>query len=145
MQIKRKIYKVGYTTGVFDLFHIGHLNLLKNAKELCDYLIVGITTDELVMELKGRKPVIPFEERSQIVAAIKYVNQTTKQNRIDELGDYEALNFDVIMKGSDWEGSEKWNSLEKEFEKKGVNIHFFPYTKTTSSTIIRKTLKKVNY
>lgn len=129
--------KVGYTTGVFDLFHIGHLNLLSRAKNQCDKLIVGVTTDELCQDLKGKLPVIPFEERIQIVEAICYVDEVVAQNKIDEIGDWERLAFNIIFKGSDWKGSEKWRNLEGKFRKLNVEVMFFDYTETTSSTAIR--------
>ncbi len=132
---------VGYTTGVFDLFHIGHLNILKKAKSYCDRLIVGITTDALAEELKGKKPAVPFEERYEIVESIKYVDKVVPQEKIDEIGDWEKLKFDIIFKGDDWKGSEKWNNLEKEFETRQVEVQYFPYTQSTSSTILRKYLQ----
>src|SRR5690625_5220677 len=129
--------KLGYTTGVFDLFHIGHLNLLRRAKENCDKLIVGVTTDELCEQLKGKLPVIPFVERMQIVKSIKYVDEAVAQNQIDEISDWKRLNFNVIFKGSDWKGTDKWTDLEKQFQGLNVEVVFFDYTETTSSTVIR--------
>ena len=104
--------KIGYTTGVFDLFHIGHLNLLKHAKENCDFLIVGVTVDELVA-YKHKKAVIPFEERKAIVEAIKYVDKVVPQVTMDKMVAYNEYNFDVMFVGDDWKGSDKWNELEK--------------------------------
>jgi len=134
---------IGYTTGVFDLFHVGHLNILKRAKKMCDELIVGVTTDELTEKRKGRKPIIPFQERVDIVKSIKYVDSVVPQKEINELKDQEKLKFNIIFKGDDWKGSERWNTIEKEFEKRGVKVIFLPYTKTTSSTIIRKVLYEI--
>ncbi len=139
---KKKI--VGYTTGVFDLFHIGHLNILKRASSQCDELIVGVTTDELALELKGKKPVICFEERLDIVSNIKCVEKVYPQEKIDEIGDWEKLSFDIIFKGDDWKGTEKWKHLEEEFAKRGVKVCFLPYTKTTSSTLLKTALEKIN-
>ncbi len=136
--------QVGYTTGVFDMFHVGHLNILRRAKERCDKLIVGVCTDELVQELKGRKAIIPFEERAEIVENIKFVDKVVPQEKIDEIGDYHRLKFDLICKGDDWEGSEKWNKLEKEFKKLGVEVIYFPYTKHVSSTKLRKILNSTD-
>jgi len=133
---------VGYTTGVFDLFHIGHLNILKNAKNHCDHLIVGVTTDQLVVKLKGKDPIIPFEERSEILRSIRYVDKVVPQNKIDEISDWESLGFDIIFKGSDWKGSDKWVNLEKEFSQRNVSVQFFEYTKNTSSTLLRELLYK---
>jgi glycerol-3-phosphate cytidylyltransferase len=133
---------IGYTTGVFDLFHIGHLNILKRAKSQCDELIVGITTDELCMKLKNKVPVISFDERCSIVESIRVVDRVVAQDRIDELADHELYGFDRIFKGSDWEGSPKWTALEKEFAKKGVEVIYFEYTASTSSTLVRSVLEQ---
>ncbi len=139
MKIKKEI--IGYTTGVFDLFHIGHLNILKNSKNKCDRLIVGVTTDDLTEKIKGKGPIIPFCERKEIVKNIRCVDQVVSQNEINELRDLERFKFDMIFKGSDWKGTEKWNNLEKEFSKRGVKVVFLPYTKTTSSKLIRMHLE----
>lgn len=130
---------IGYTTGVFDLFHIGHLIMLKNAKSLCDKLIVGVTTDELV-SYKNKKAVIPFEERLEIVRSIKYVDAAIPQLNMDKMQAYNKLKFDIMFVGDDWHGTEKWNELDEEFAKKGVRIIFFPYSQATSSTLINETL-----
>lgn len=137
---KKKI--VGYTTGVFDLFHIGHLNILRNASSECDELIVGVTTDELTYKLKGKKPVIPFEERVQIVEALKCVDRVMPQAKRDEISDWEELKFDIMFKADDRKGESRWEDLEKKFAKLGVKVKFFPYTKGTSSTLIRECLQK---
>jgi len=133
---------VGYTTGVFDLFHIGHLNILKNDKKNCDYLIVGITVDELV-SYKGTESVIPFEERKQIVEAIKYVDEVVPQKNMDKMEAWKALKFDKMFVGSDWKGTEKWNKFEEDFAKIGVEIKYFPYTKGTSSTHLKRVLNQI--
>jgi len=133
---------IGYTTGVFDLFHIGHLNILKRAKSQCDELIVGITTDELCMKLKNKVPVISFDERCSIVESIRVVDRVVAQDRIDELADHELYGFNRIFKGSDWEGSPKWTALEKEFALKGVEVIYFEYTASTSSTLVRSVLEQ---
>lgn len=130
---------IGYTTGVYDLFHIGHLNLLRRAKEQCDYLIVGVSVDELV-QYKHKHPVIPFEERIQIVQAIRYVDEAVPQENMDKMAAWEKYHFDVMFVGDDWKGTDKWNKLEKDFEKVGVKIVYFPYTKGTSSTLINQVL-----
>lgn len=133
------MYKIGYTTGVFDLFHIGHLNLLKRAKSMCDYLIVGVSTDDLVA-YKNKKPVIPFNERIEIVKAIKYVDKVVPQENMNKMEAWKKYKFNVMFVGDDWRGTEKWNNYEKEFEKIGVKIQYFPYTKGTSSTLINQVL-----
>ncbi len=134
--------KIGYTTGVFDLFHIGHLNLLRKAKEQCDYLIVGVSTDALV-SYKHKQAVIPFEERKQIVAAIKYVDEVVAQENMDKMAAWERLHFNVMFVGDDWKGTSKWNEYERQFKEIGVEIVYFPYTKGTSSTLINETLEKL--
>ena len=135
--------KIGYTTGVFDMFHIGHLNIIKKAKENCDYLIVGVTTDEEVVRVKNKKPIIPFNERIEIIKSISYVDQVYVEDNTDKLLAWEKLKFNIIFKGDDWKGSEKWRYYECEFEKKGVKIQYFPYTKSTSSTKLRAVLEKI--
>jgi glycerol-3-phosphate cytidylyltransferase len=134
---------IGYTTGVYDLFHIGHLNLLKNAKSQCDELIVGITTDELCLDIKNKLPVIPFSERVAIVEALRIVDRVVPQTEIDEIQDHQRYGFHKIFKGSDWKGSLKWNRLENEFAGLGVEVVYFNYTETTSSTLIRNVLEKM--
>lgn len=133
---------IGYTTGVFDLFHIGHLNLLKNAKGLCDKLIVGVTTDELV-SYKGKKAVIPFEERLEIVRNIQYVDAVIPQESMDKMENWKKLKYDVMFVGDDWHNTPKWEDFEKQFDEVGVKIVFFPYTKGTSSTLINDVLKNL--
>jgi glycerol-3-phosphate cytidylyltransferase len=133
---------IGYTTGVFDLFHIGHLIMLKNAKSLCDKLIVGVTTDELVL-YKNKRAVIPFSERLEIVRSIKYVDAAIPQHDMDKIGAWKKLKFDVMFVGDDWYDTPKWKELEVEFNKVGVKIVFFPYTKGTSSTLINDVLLKI--
>ena len=133
---------IGYTTGVFDLFHIGHLNMLKNAKSLCDKLIVGVTTDELLVNYKKKKSVIPFEERIEIVRDIKWVDAAIAQKNMDKYGAWEKLKFDIMFVGDDWYNTEKWKKIEEKFKKVGVRILYFPYTKGTSSTLINEILVK---
>ncbi len=134
--------KVGYTTGVFDLFHIGHLNLLRRAKEQCDYLIVGVTVDELVA-YKNKKAVIPYEERKGIVEAIRYVDKVVPQTTMDKMEAWCNLHFDVMFVGDDWKGTEKWNQYERQFREVGVEVVYFPYTKGTSSTLLNEVLLKL--
>ena len=131
---------IGYTTGVYDLFHIGHLNLLKNAKGLCDKLIVGVTTDELV-QYKGKKPVIPYVDRAEIVRSIKYVDAVVAQENMDKLTMCKKLKANILFVGDDWYQTEKWEQYEKEFNNVGIKIIYFPYTKGISTTQITKALK----
>lgn len=133
---------IGYTTGVYDLFHIGHLNLLKNAKGLCDKLIVGVTVDELVA-YKGKKAMIPFEDRIEIVRSVKYVDAAVPQHDMDKLSACKKLGANILFVGDDWYSTVKWQEYEKEFEKEGIQIIYFPYTKGVSSTIITETLKNI--
>ena len=140
-----KKYKVGYTTGVFDMFHIGHLNILKCAKAMCDYLIVGVSTDEVVQEYKHKKPVIPFEDRLAIVEAIKYVDKAIPQTTMDKMVAYKELHFDALFHGSDWKDSTMYGEIEKAFSAIGVDVVFLPHTDGISSTLIRdKSDKAVN-
>jgi glycerol-3-phosphate cytidylyltransferase len=133
-------FRVGYTAGVYDLFHIGHLTLLKNAKGLCDKLIVGVTVDELV-SYKNKRAVIPFEERLEIVRSIKYVDAAIPQYDMDKFEMWNKLSFDVMFVGDDWYRSDKWVQLEEKFNDVGVRVVYFPYTPGTSSTIINQTLR----
>lgn len=130
--------KIGYTTGVFDLFHIGHLNILKKARNNCDYLIVGVSTDELVEEYKHKKPIVPFNERYSIVEAIKYVDEVVPQISMDKYVAWKKLHYDVLFHGSDWKGTEMYNEIEKKLKAVGVELVFFDYTQGTSSTEISK-------
>lgn len=134
---------VGYTTGVFDMFHIGHLNILKRAKEKCDYLIVGVSTDELCESYKHKKPVIPFEERKEIIESIRYVDQVVPQLNRDKFAAWEKYHFDVMFVGDDWKNSPLFNELEQKFASVGVKIVFFSYTKGTSSTLLRDKLEQI--
>lgn len=137
-----KRYVVGYTTGVFDMFHIGHLNVLKNAKEHCDYLIVGVSTDKLVEAEKMKKTVIPYDERVKIVEAIKYVDKVVPQRNMDKMAAWEKYRFDMMFVGSDWKGTDRWKSLEKAFSSVGVEIIYLPHTDGISSTKLTEIVKK---
>lgn len=132
---------VGYTTGVFDMFHIGHLNILRRAKEKCDYLIVGVSTDELVREYKHKTPVIPFKDRLEIVQAIKYVDEVVPQTNMNKLEAWERLKFDVIFHGDDWKGTAMYDELEKNLKGVGVNIVYLPHTEGISSTMLLSKIK----
>lgn len=130
---------IGYTAGVYDLFHIGHLNLLKNAKGMCDKLIVGVTTDELV-RYKGKTPVIPYVDRAEIVRSIKFVDAVVPQEDMDKLTMCKKLGAQILFVGDDWYGTDKWKAYEEEFAKEGIRIVYFPYTKGVSSTKITHVL-----
>ena len=133
---------IGYTTGVYDLFHIGHLNLLKNAKGMCDKLIVGVTVDELVA-YKGKKALIPFEDRIELVRSCKFVDAAVPQYDMDKLTACKKLGATFLFVGDDWYGTEKWKAYEEEFAREGIKIIYFPYTKGVSSTQIQKALDVV--
>jgi glycerol-3-phosphate cytidylyltransferase len=133
---------IGYTTGVYDLFHVGHLNLLRNARAMCDKLIVGVSTDELVA-YKFKKAVIPFTERMEIVRSNRYVDAVIPQETFDKMETWKKLKFDVMFVGDDWYQTEKWQDLENQFAKVGVRIVYFPYTKGSSSTLLNEALVKL--
>lgn len=133
---------IGYTTGVYDLFHIGHLNLLKNAKGMCDKLVVGVTVDELVA-YKGKKAMIPFEDRIEIVRSIKYVDAAVPQYDMDKLTACKKLKANILFVGDDWYATEKWQDYERQFKEAGIQIVYFPYTKGISSTQITRALNAV--
>lgn len=129
---------IGYTTGVYDMFHIGHLNILRRAKEQCDFLIVGVSTDELVQRDKNKTPIIPFEERCKIVEAIKYVDKVVPQNDKNKFAAWEKLQFNKMFVGSDWQGTETWKKFEEQFAPIGVEIVYLTHTDGISSTILRE-------
>ena len=133
--------RVGYAAGAFDLFHIGHLNILKHAKSECDYLIAGVVSDEMLQLTKGITPVIPLAERLEIVQSIRFVDQAVAEVVPDKLDTWRELRFDVFFKGDDWRGTEKGRRLEREFGEVGVEVVYFPYTVTTSSTALRRALE----
>lgn len=138
-----KKYKIGYTTGVFDLFHIGHLNILKRAKEQCDCLIVGVSTDEVVELYKNKRPVIPFEERIAIVEAIKYVDKVVPQISMNKMEARKSIKFEALFHGDDWKNTPLYDKIEDDFKKLGVDLIYFPYTKGTSSTKLTEVLEKI--
>jgi glycerol-3-phosphate cytidylyltransferase len=131
---------IGYTTGVFDMFHIGHLNILKKAKEQCDYLIVGVSTDELVQKDKHKTPIISYEDRVEIVRAIRYVDEVVPQPDKDKLAAWERYHFHRMFVGSDWKGTPQWLGFEKQLEPLGVEIIYFDHTDGISSTMLREVL-----
>tara|TARA_X000001036_G_scaffold203240_1_gene190906 strand:- start:847 stop:1278 length:432 start_codon:yes stop_codon:yes gene_type:complete len=137
--MKKKLI-IGYTTGVFDLFHIGHVKILQKAKSLCDKLIVGVSTDNLVKKYKNKKPIIPFSERVEVIKNNRCVDLVVSQNSLDKLKSWKRLKYDVMFVGDDWYATKKWRDLDKEFKKNGVKIVYLPYTKKTSSTKINRIL-----
>lgn len=143
-QVPKRKFRCGYTTGVFDLFHVGHLNILRKAKEQCDFLIVGVSTDELVLDYKSKRPVIPFEERKMIIESVKYVDQVVPQTSMDKYVAWESLRFDAIFHGDDWKGSKLYEEIERKLKAVGVEMVYFPYTKGTSSTMLGDVLSKIS-
>ena len=136
---------IGYTAGVYDMFHIGHLNVIKNAKKLCDYLIVGVSTDEIVEQNKHKTTVIPFEERCEIVKAIRYVDKVVPQVSYTVEGKIESAkehNINIMFVGDDWKGTDKWNEIEKKLARIGVKVVYLPHTDGISSTSLREAITK---
>lgn len=133
-----KMYKIGYTTGVFDMFHVGHLNILRQAKEQCEYLIVGVSTDEVVESYKHHRPVIPYEQRKAIVEAIKYVDEVVPQTTMDKTVFLKQHHFDVMFHGDEWKGSDLFNRYEEEFAKYDSKIVYLSHTDGISSTLLRE-------
>ena len=133
-----KKYKVGYTTGVFDMFHIGHLNIIRRAKEQCEHLIVGVSTDELVESYKHKTPIIPFAERKAIVEAIRYVDEVVTQDTMDKLAAWNNLRFNVMFHGNEWKGTVLYNDYVEKFAQVGVEVIFLPHTDGISSTLLRE-------
>lgn len=132
-----KKYKIGYTQGVYDMFHIGHLNLINRAKECCEYLIVGVNTDELVQLYKNKTPVINQEERKTIIANIKAVDECILATTLDKVEEWKEFHYDAIFIGDDWKGNERWMQTEKDLEPYGVKVVYLPHTDGVSSTILR--------
>ena len=137
-----KPYQVGYTTGVFDLFHVGHLNLLERCKKSCETLIVACCTDAYVQATKGKTPVIPYEERARILAALRCVDRVVPMEETDKLEAYKKYGFDVLFSGDDWKGSERYAKTEAQFAPLGVAIVYFPYTREISTTMIRNRIRE---
>ena len=140
-----KKHKIGYTSGVYDMFHIGHLNVIKNAKQMCDYLIVAVSTDEVVVENKKKIPVIPFTERFEIVSSIKYVDKVVPQESYSIEGKIKAAmdnRIDVMFVGSDWKGTDKWNNIEKQLNEHGIDVVYLPHTDGISSSLLRKKINR---
>jgi glycerol-3-phosphate cytidylyltransferase len=133
-------HTVGYAPGVYDLFHIGHLNVLRHARSRCDYLVAGVVSDEMATLAKGHPPVIPLVERLEIIRSIRYVDAAFVETVPDKLETWRQVRFHVIFKGDDWRGTEKGERLERELAPVGVEVVYFPYTAHTSSTVLRRLL-----
>lgn len=135
--------RIGYAGGAFDLFHIGHLNLLRHARANCDFLIAGVLTDEMLELTKGVAPVVPFAERLEIVRSICFVDAVHAERVPDKLDTWREVRFNLYFKGDDWRGTERARRLEAEFAEVGVEIRYFPYTVHTSSTVLRLALQSL--
>lgn len=143
MFLLEKKYNIGYTAGVYDLFHNGHLNLLKKAKAQCDYLIVAVSTDELVMEYKNKTPIIRYEERKAIVESIRYVDKVVPQINRNKIEAFNTHKFNTMFVGDDWQGSDVFNEVDDYMRTRGGQVEFLPYTQEVSSTILREVLNKI--
>jgi glycerol-3-phosphate cytidylyltransferase len=132
--------RVGYAPGVYDLFHVGHLNILRHARSRCDFLVAGVVSDAMAERAKGRRPVVPLVERLEIVRSVRYVDAAFVETGPDKLATWRQVRFDVLFKGDDWRGTEKGLRLERDFAAVGVEIVYFPYTVRTSSTELRRAL-----
>jgi glycerol-3-phosphate cytidylyltransferase len=136
--------RIGYAPGAYDLFHIGHLNLLRRARERCEYLIAGVVADEVLIRHKGVTPVIPLAERVEIVRNVRFVDAAVPALTNDKVDIWMDLRFNVLFKGNDWRGTEKGNKLERDFAALGVEVVYFPYTLSTSSSALRRTLQNID-
>jgi len=132
--------RIGYAGGAFDLFHVGHLNILKHAKSQCDYLIAGVVSDELLELTKGRRPIVPLSERLEIVRYVRFVDEAVEETLLDKLDTWRSVPFDIYFKGDDWKGTDRGRRLERAFAEVGVDVVYFPYTMSTSSTLLRQAL-----
>ncbi|MBD5550045.1 MAG: adenylyltransferase/cytidyltransferase family protein [Lachnospiraceae bacterium] len=141
--MEKKRYKIGYTDGVYDLFHVGHLNMIETAKRQCEYLIVGVHGDEVVNEYKKRYPIIPEDERARIVAAIRDVDKVVINDVRDKLTLLERYQFNAVFIGDDWKGTDRWNNFEKILGERNVDVIYVPYTKGISTTDIKKKILNV--
>lgn len=137
MNEEQKAQRVGYVPGVFDLFHIGHLNILRAARARCDRLVVGVATDESLTRMKGRAPVVPHAERMEIVSSLRFVDTVVADVSVDKRVAWRAYPFDVLFKGTDWLGTPKGARLESELREVGAKVVYLPYTSSTSSTMLR--------
>ena len=133
---------VGYVPGAWDMFHIGHLNILKRAREHCDWLVAGVVTDEALFDMKNKYPIVPFDERLEIVAAIGIVDDAVDDHSSNKLQVWERVHFDVLFKGDDWRGTAKGKRLERDLATVGARVQYFPYTLHTSSTELRRVLSE---
>lgn len=132
--------RIGYAPGAYDLFHVGHLNILRQAKSRCDYLVAGVVSDDMCARTKGRRPIIPLEERLEIVRNVRFVDDVYAEMTPEKLDSWREVHFTHIFKGDDWRGTPKGEKLESDFAAVGVEVIYFPYTVHTSSTMLRRVL-----
>lgn len=138
------MHRVGYAPGAYDMFHVGHLNILRHAKQHCDVLIAGVVSDDVSEAIKGKRPIIPLAERVEIVRHISFVDGVFEEHQPDKFETWKQVGFDVIFKGDDWRGTAKGRKLEADFAAVGVEVVYFPYTVHTSSTMLRKVLTNLS-
>ncbi len=131
---------IGFTQGTFDMFHIGHLNLIRNAKAQCDYLIVGVNSDELVKEYKHKATIVPLKERMDIIAALRYVDQVVACSTLDKTENQKNYHFSKLFIGDDWKGNERWIKTERDMRELGAEVIYLPHTNGTTSTMLREKL-----
>jgi len=136
--------RIGYAPGAYDLFHVGHLNILRHAKDNCDFLVAGVVSDEMCELTKGRRPVIPLTERLEIVSHISYVDEAVAETVPDKIDTWRQVGFNVLFKGDDWRGTPKGDKLERDFAAVGVEVVYFPYTMHTSSSMLRRVLSTID-
>lgn len=134
---------IGYAPGAYDMFHIGHLNILRRATEYCDHLIAGVVTDDVVLEAKSRRPIVPFAERIEIVRSVRYVDEAVADPHVDKFDSWRDIRYDVLFKGDDWRGTERGNALEARLGTVDAKVVYFPYTMHTSSTELRKIITEI--
>lgn len=140
--MSEKKYKIGYTTGVYDMFHIGHLNILRRAKELCEILVVGVTTDELCYKRKHKYPIINEQDRMAIVEAIRYVDKVVPQIDMEKTRPVKELGAEVVFVGSDWKGTDAWNQYERDLAAVNCTVVYLEHTDSISSSILREKLNR---
>ena len=143
METEKK-YKIGYTDGVYDLFHVGHLNMIQTAKRYCELLIVGVHGDDVVEEYKHHRPIINEDDRKRIIESIKGVDRAEINRFRDKLKLWELYHFDVVFIGDDWKGTERWNNFEKVLAGINVDVVYVPYTKGISTTDIKKQILNIS-
>ena len=131
---------IGYTQGTFDMFHIGHLNLIRNARAQCDYLIVGVNSDELVEAYKGKTAIVPFSERMDIIGALRFVDEVVQCDSLDKVEKQKQYHFDKLFIGDDWKGNARWKKTEEQMRELGAEVIYLPHTEGTNSTLLREKL-----